>query len=544
MNRILFKTACLFLMLTFGFQANAQMGGGTTIDSLDIAFLNWYNLDLKENKVMGMSTNKAYADLLDGKELKKKIIVAVIDGGVDIKHEDLEGRIWVNEDEIPDNGIDDDHNGYIDDIHGWNFLGNVSGENINYENYDFVRILAKYRTQFDSTTVEADLDSATVVKYKLYKVCNERYLSEIQENEQLKVQIEGFKSRIDSLIQVLEPYTKSEKPSLDQIKAAKPKDKGEKSAQKYLARLYKYGYTSGDADAYLKHIQEIFDYYLNIDLNARQLIGDNPDDFEDAFYGNNDVKGSDAGHGTFVAGIIAANRNNMGIDGVASHVKIMALRTVPDGDEDDKDVALSIKYAVDNGANIINMSFGKDYSPNKYMVDKAIKYAEEKGVLLVHAAGNSSENNDTITHFPVNIMDNGYVLANWITVGASSKEKGKELPGIFSNYGQTTVDIFAPGVDVISLAPENKYKKANGTSFSCPAVSGVAALVWSYYPELSVDELKSVLLKSVQPYSKKVIVPNKAYSKKIKAGFNTLSLTGGIVNVYNALELAEELMSK
>jgi len=346
------------------------------------------------------------------------------------------------------------------------------------------------------------------------------------------------------MLQIMESYIQTTYPDYEQLKAIKPLSKSDKETKEKLLKLFKYGASPKSIDRYLKYIAEKEEYYLNIDLNARSIVGDNPDDIDDAYYGNNGVCGPSAEHGTFVAGLIAANRdNNIGINGIADNVKIMTLRTVPDGDEDDKDVALSIKYAVDNGAHIINMSFGKDYSPNKKMVDEAIKYAEDKGVLLIKAAGNNSDNNDTIKHFPDYELADGVKVKNSITVGASSKKAGKELPGIFSNYGPTTVDLFAPGVNIISLYPNSKYNMANGTSFSSPVVAGVAALVWSYYPELSVTDLREVLLNSTTTYTKKVYVPNTKARKKQKASFKNLSVTGGIVNAYKALDLAAKKVS-
>ncbi len=518
----------------------AQGDSGTSIDLLDNTYLNWYNLDYKTDKVIGVSVNKAYNELLVNKTPKKKMIVAVIDAGVDIHHEDLQGKIWVNKNEIPENGIDDDHNGYIDDINGWNFIGSISGKNIIYENYEYVRIVAKYQSVFDSIETEAGVDVKDLESFKLYSTCKAQYDLEYQGYIYTKEGTENFKQSIDSIINVLEPYTKTLSPTFDQIEAIKTKNKAHASSKKYLHRLYKSGFTVESLDDYLEYIDENLNFYLNVDLKAREIIGDDVDDFDDAFYGNNDVMGPTSEHGCFVAGIIAANRNNnIGIDGIADSVEIMVLRTVPDGDEDDKDVALSIKYAVDNGANIINMSFGKDHSPNKYMVDQAIRYAEEKGVLMVHAAGNESYNNDAITHYPDRLLDDENGVENWIAVGASSKSNDKYLAGSFSNYGKTTVELFAPGVDVISLYPESKYHLASGTSFSSPVVSGVAALVWSYYPELSVAELKDVLLESATVYDRKVILPSDGMQKDQKVKFSTLSITGGIANAYKALQLAE-----
>ncbi|NTW32346.1 MAG: S8 family serine peptidase, partial [Bacteroidetes bacterium] len=304
-------------------------------------------------------------------------------------------------------------------------------------------------------------------------------------------------------------------------------------------------YSSGVNNEYLKKIRKSDSNKivknLNMEVDFREIIGDNPDDINDNKYGNNNVKGPDAGHGTLVAGVIAANRNNkIGINGVAEGVEIMAMRVVPDGDEYDKDVALAIKYAVDNGANVINMSFGKAYSPQKKFVEEAIKYAEKHNVLLVHAAGNDGVNNDSIEHYPTAKFDDGTISNNVLTIGASTFKADKNFAGFFSNYGQS-VDIFAPGVNIISLLPENKYTMANGTSFSCPLVTGVAALVWSFYPELTALQLAEIIKKSGTRHSRlKVYCPEKQTPKQVKIKFAKLCNTGASVNAYKALIMAEK----
>lgn len=539
-SHFLLGASLLFSVQSFAHN-NAKGKEGTTIDSLTASNLNWYNLDLREDKILGVSVQKAYVELLKDKTSTKKIIVAVIDGGVDIHHEDLQGKIWTNANEIPDNGIDDDNNGFIDDIHGWNFLGNAQGENIDVENYEYVRIINKYSHLYDSNVVVESLSKDEIEEYNLYVKCKDDYNEELSNYTLQKENIEGFKKKLTDNIAILEPYTHSLKPEKKDLVAIKPSNSDEKNALRFLNTLFNRGFTYDLLDEILKKNEQFLTKHLNLKLNARELIGDNIEDIEDSSYGNNRVNGPGSDHGTFVAGIIAANRNNnMGINGIADNVEIMVLRAVPDGDEYDKDIALSIRYAVDNGANIINMSFGKDYSPQKGMVDEAIKYAEEKGLLLIHAAGNEGENNDKNTHYPDKKLNDGMDVTNWITVGANSLKNNKNLPGVFSNYGNVTVDLFAPGVDIISLYTNSKYELASGTSFSSPVVTGVAALVWSYYPELTAIQLKQVLLESALVLNRKVIQPNTISNKKTKVKFSELSATGGIVNAYNAIKLADK----
>jgi cell wall-associated protease len=283
-----------------------------------------------------------------------------------------------------------------------------------------------------------------------------------------------------------------------------------------------------------KMIRNMYKYNkLDSDSMRTYLVGDDVNNPNEKYYGCNRVEGPDALHGSHVAGIIAAMRgNNLGIEGIANNVKIMALRAVPNGDERDKDIANAIRYAVDNGATVINMSFGKYYSPDKKLVDDAVKYAQSKDVLLIHAAGNESKNNDVELSFPNREFTDGTLATNWIQVGASSYKGGKSLIGSFSNYGQKKVDLFAPGVDVYSTIPDNKYISESGTSMASPSTAGVAALIRSYFPELKAEEVKAVMMKTVVPYKKSVVVPG---SKKDKKKVAELCISGGFVNANNAV---------
>jgi subtilisin family serine protease len=279
-------------------------------------------------------------------------------------------------------------------------------------------------------------------------------------------------------------------------------------------------------------------YNLNPQFDPRAIVGDNPANLSERGYGNTDVVGPDASHGTHVAGIIGAVRGNgVGIDGIAPAVRIMAIRAVPNGDERDKDVANAIRYAADNGAHIINMSFGKAYSPGKAAVDAAVKHAESKGVLLVHAAGNEGANLATAQNFPTPRYLGGGRPANWIEVGATSWKGADSLVAPFSNYGSELVDVFAPGVDILSTVPGNGYERESGTSMAAPVVSGLAALLMSYYPSLTAADVKRIILASATKRADlRVALPGSGES----VTFGTLSNTGGIVNAYNAVRMAQE----
>ncbi len=498
-----------------------------SINSFKPEQINWYNKDIKTDKILGTGVDKAYSTLLTNLKPKKTVVVAVIDGGVDINHEDLQGKIWVNTKEIPGNNIDDDNNGYVDDIHGWNFIGNRTGENVIYENYEFTRILRQEN-------------------HASYNKAKEQYEKELKKNQTEKLNIGKFEDLYYKLKSIIKEGTGIDVTNENDLAKVNSNDEMVKKAKDFLAERYKMGFTESMLTRIKERNYEVSTYFLNKDFDARKIIGDNPADINDRNYGNNDVKGPRANHGTGVAGLIAANRNNnIGINGVTSNVLIMAIRTTPNGDERDKDVALGIIYAVDNGADVINMSFGKAFSPQKELVDQAVKYAESKGVLMVHSAGNSGENIDVTESFPTPYYKTGGKATNWITIGASENKLGKTTPAVFSNYGAKNVDLFAPGVDIVSLDTTNTYSMNSGTSFSGPIVSGVAALLLSYYPELTPQQVIEILMESsFKPKRPKMLIPNEESDKRSKAKFKTLSVSGGLVDAYAALQLAEKKYGK
>ncbi len=515
--------------------ALATSGNGpvSTVDSLNKKWVNWHNLDPEETKVQGASVYRAYKELLGQKTPKKTIVVAIIDSGVDTAHQDLQGKFWTNQDEIPGNGVDDDNNGYIDDIHGWNYLGNPNGENINQENLEYTRIVRELGERFDDLETE---------ELKLFQECKDRLEKEVDEYAEMRDNIASFKKNFLASEEILQNYFGSDNYLEEDVKSISPGTSTMARAKSFRLYCFQKHITLDELNGLLEYYDLQLDYYLNVDWEPRKIAGDDPSSIEDRDYGNNDVTGPSSDHGTSVAGVIAAVRNNgVGIDGIAEAVELMVLRTVPKGDEYDKDVALAIRYAVDNGAQVINMSFGKDYSPDRKWVDEAIRYAEENNVLLVHAAGNNGENIDDHQHYPVNHYLNGERAGTLITVGASSSRAKKTLPGSFSNYGTSQVDLFAPGVNIVSLAPDNHYDVSDGTSLASPVVAGVAALVWSYYPDLTAAQIKEILLRSTRSQAKrKVYRPDEENEKPGKIRFSELCSTGGLVDAYQALVMASE----
>jgi subtilisin family serine protease len=523
MNFFCGRILCLILLAAMPFMSFAQKP-------------NWQNLDLNADSTFGISTEKAYTELLKGKK-SVPVVVAVLDGGVDIDHEDLKARLWVNKKEKAGNGKDDDKNGYIDDVHGWNFLGSSKGS-VNYETLELTRLVRRDNARFanaDATSVKAN----ELPDFEAY----EKNKAELEkETAEAKIGLERF-SGIKTAIDAMVAKIGKENPTLQDFQNFKPSNDMEANIQRIVLNQLK---DSNFDEFYKSQIVSGYEYYknqveynLNLDYDPRGIVGDDPNNSKERFYGNNDVTGPDAKHGSHVAGIIAAVRtNDIGIMGVADNVVIMSVRNTPNGDERDKDVANSIRYAVDNGAKVINMSFGKSYSWDKAVVDEAVKYAVAKDVVLVHAAGNDNKDLEVEPNFPDPEYIGGGKAATWITVGASSWTNDGKIKASFSNYGKTKVDVFAPGVNINSTVPGSKYEKLNGTSMAAPVVAGLAALIRSYYPKLTAVQVKDIIMKSVVKVDQSVEIRGVADTKTVP--FADLCVSGGIVNAYNALKLAAE----
>jgi subtilisin family serine protease len=507
---------------------------------------NWFLLDPQTDSVQGVSAEKTYQTLLKDQP-SKTILVAVIDSGIDIDHEDLKSVIWTNEKEIAGNGLDDDKNGYIDDVHGWNFIGGKNG-NVDADTYELTREYIRLSKKFLSIDT-LKLNKKAAIEFAGYKKVKDKYLKLKAKNEQQYNLYNGMYTNLTQSIDTLKAKLKTDELTPELVKNFQSSDVKLLFAKGFLMNLYKNAGEDANISEYMGQLKEGVDYYkvivkygYNQDFNSREIVGDNYSNLFEKGYGNNDVKGPDPTHGTHVAGIIAADRKNeLGIKGIADNVKILPIRAVPNGDERDKDIANAIIYAVDNGAKIINMSFGKSFSPEKEVVDKAVKYAEMKGVLLIHAAGNDSDDIDVDKNFPTKKYLDGKEAKKWIEVGASAYGADENFVGDFSNYGKKMVSLFAPGVDVYSTVPNNKYKNESGTSMASPSIAGVAALLWSYFPELSALQVKDILLKSTRKFDNlKVIKPG----SKEEVLFSDLSSSGGLVNAYEAVKMANGMRRK
>lgn len=490
---------------------------------------NWYLNSPNKSKVYGTAANEAYERLTGRKSIP--VIVAVIDSGVEIDHPDLKEVIWVNSDEVPNNGLDDDHNGYIDDVHGWSFLGGKATD-INDEASELKRMVFLERKHFGNKKID-QVDPLEKARFEQYQTLKAKYDKEVGTNEATYQNLSLIAGYIDN-VKLASNGIFSKETNNSYV----PKDEKEKKIQSRL-KLFFIQLSPEQLDEEVHHALEMTASQvkmaaLDADSIRSVVVGDDPNDLTQRYYGCNRYEGPDAMHGTHVSGIIAAKRGNgIGIDGIAENAQIMVLRAVPNGDERDKDVANAIRYAVDNGAKVINMSFGKYYTLHKAYVDDAVAYALDHDVLFIHAAGNDAKNKDLEDSYPTRISNTGNIFPNWIEVGASgAATSSKKRIADFSNYGATTVDLFAPGVDIYSTVPDGKYEDASGTSMACPATAGVAALIRSYFPELSAVEVKEILMKTSTPLSKKIIIPGTKKKGKMK----DLSITGGFVNAANAVD--------
>ncbi|MEM9679467.1 MAG: S8 family peptidase [Bacteroidota bacterium] len=483
---------------------------------------NWGHLDLEKDTIPGMSVDKAYSEIIKNKK-GTKVIVAVIDSGIDIDHEDLDGVIWTNTDEVPNNGKDDDNNGYVDDIHGWNFLGDAYDEQL-----EFVRLLKSGKTS-DPRYKEAEA---------LFDTEYEKWLGR-------KTQYDQIAQAVNNADEALTKHFGKSDYTKEEVNAIKTEDESLKQAVQIAQYMYSNGIDSmasakKEIKEGLESINERLNFNLNKDFSGRKT-NDNIDDLTDKGYGNGNVKHvkKSESHGTHVAGIIAAERNNgLGANGVANNVEIMSIRAVPNGDEYDKDVALAIRYAVDNGAKVINGSFGKSFSPYSQWVRDAIKYAADNDVVIVHAAGNDSKDIDVEPNYPSDNVDGKEVSDNYISVGALAPKYGSSMVAGFSNYGKNNVDVFAPGASVYSTTPENEYATKGGTSMAAPGVAGIAALIRSQYPKLTAAQVKQAIVDSGLQLNTKVIVGGEASDVR---AFSELSKSGRIANAYNALIIASKL---
>lgn len=519
--------------------------------------VNWWHKSPGDG-FTGIASQAAYEKLI--KKEGQTVVVAIIDSGIDVEHPDLKDNIWTNPGEIPDNGIDDDKNGYIDDVHGWNFIGGPNGKNVNADSYEVTRVYGKLRYKYENAD-PLKLNKTQKEEYEVFKKAEKTVKEHRESAESSLKKIEEVEAQIVGAIAKVGDELKAQNLGLDKIADLDTKgdvilsygkrvvmEELKENPKRNLETIKEYILFELSSDK--QDVYNELNFAYNPDFDPRStIVMDNYADGLERVYGNNDVEGPDALHGTHVAGIVGAVRNNgIGNDGVATNVKLMSVRAVPDGDERDKDVANAIRYAVDNGASVINMSFGKGYSWDKTLVNEAVKYAAEKDVLLVHAAGNSAANNDETDNFPNDYLGKKgflffkkpYYAKNWIEVGALNYKGGEDAVARFSNYGKAGVDVFAPGVQIFATVPNNQYMFLQGTSMASPVVAGVAAVLRSQYPALTAEQVKEIIMTQVTPLTGSVKKPGSGEL----VPFSALSISGGVVNLEKALEAAAIVKGK
>lgn len=533
----------IFLLSLLTFKAQAQALPSTSRPPKD-----WWQLDLKQDSLPGISLRQAY-DLLKGRP-SQTVLVAVLDTPIDIAHEDLRDVIWTNERELTGERIDSDGNGYLNDLHGWCFVCSPDGKIVVGEQDEVTQITSMWQERFEGINPQT-LAPDDRRDYELYQQAKQETLKQRAYFGQLKEALADSVELRGQLAKWGDFFSKNTfgKTSVGLIKAKKLPEVRAKAWLEYLLSLggsNQLDYatvlllTQNRLKAFYDRVANLNDQGYNPDWQPRKVVGDDPGYGIERFYGAPAARADNMavfGHGTHVAGIIGAQRGNgLGMDGVADNVRIVSLAIASGGDERDKDIANAIRYAVNVGAKVINMSFAKRLSPHKAVLDDAILYAERKGVLLFNAAANDANDNDTTAYYPVANYQDGSKASNFIEVGNSTAYFNENLAAASSNYGRRSVDVFAPGSMIYATVPGSRYDYKSGTSMASPCAAGVAALVWSYFPTLTAAQVKRILLESAVKPNISVFRPG----SKTLVPFGSLSATGGIINAQAAVRKALE----
>lgn len=517
------------------------------LDTSYVVSKKWHYLDPVQDTVYGISLYKAY-DFLSTFPQKRKCVVAVIDGGGELDHVDLKNVLWTNKGEIPGNGIDDDNNGYIDDVHGWNFLGKPDGttfqDGISEGDREFLKLSHRYFGRDPTMTPEQRMYFGTKV------IPNSNFAKGYLQ----ATGIPGYVKYIEDFCTFISTNFRDKQEV--SVRKAIEKMQADETLRKDRERYNAFGYfvvrldslKNVPLDQYEEHLVQNFEKWgtaaitkLNEDVKkGREIEAEKIDPVTNKRYqGNGNLASLSMEHGTHVGGIIGADRhNNSDFFGIAD-VELMFVRVLAGKgcDEEDQDVANAIRYAVDNGANIINMSFGKFLSIDPKSVEKALEYAKKKGVMVVMAAGNETVNRDVVARYP----QCNSKSENIIVVGASDP---RGMTTVFSNFGKKTVHVFAPGFKIYSAFPGSSYKELSGTSMAAPVVTGIVALLWNYFPELKPKDLKKIILDTGIEGAKWTVRRRIDADKYKELSFKDMSVTGKIVNAENAVKKAAEIAAK
>jgi len=506
---------------------------------------NWYVKDILDDTISGISLDKVNSKLIRNNK-GKNVVIAVIDTEIDTNHEDLKGDFWVNNNEIPNNGLDDDKNGYIDDTHGWNFIGNIKGDNIIYSSFESTRIIKEFKNIYENK-IDSDVSPSQLFQYNQYKRALQYRQSELKTINAVLKRGPKIIKRYKDALQKVSPFLDEVDFTQKKLDSLKKEHNNLEPDINFLISCIQYNLKLKDLEKDLAFNRRKIDIYHNLDYNDRKILNENSNDLHDTNYGNNSVNSNSEKlyHGTEVAGVLAAKKiDNIKPKGFGDFIKIMPLCISSNGDEHDKDIALAIRYAVNNGAKIINITFGKTFSLRPNWVNDAIKYAESNDILIVCSAGNGNLDLDikqNYFHPKDTNQEKQEIVGNFIRVGASGHKIDSSLKASFSNYGKTEVDVFAPGVDIYTLMPNNKYKSDSGTSLSSPIVSGIAALLLSQYPDLKASQVKQIIMDSGVEYTIPQKIRLQGTKKDTLIPFNQLSKSGKIVNAYNALIMADSI---
>ena len=560
--------SCVFI---FGGQiSKAQLVRQKSESVKSQANLDWYNCSPEKDGIFGADINRAY-EFLKGKKVKHRPVIAVVGGGLDIEHEALKSNIWTDKREKED-GKDNDKDGYIDDIHGWNFIGGKDGRVMEYTlregDREFMRLKDKWgRIIHNKGQFFSYADGKKVVinppedmdEYFYYRnrVMYESPLAGAYGGTMLGYIVQEYAGKVDKEMRVRFP----EKTTFTAKELAACWDpNGEQDTLANLAMNmlgYAFGFSTGkDWDAIYKsfmadsYIEQTKNTYKNLydrsgNDQRKEIVGDDYLDINDRVYGNNVLLTSNAGSGTMMAGIIAGKRGVEGRNNPISEVaEIMPIViSGAKGESYLKDVALAIRYAVDHKADVIILPQQNSFYPEaqKIWVSEAIRYAEQKGVLVIVPAWELSYDLSLVTFYPNRWMDGKEEMTNLMVISSSDKNGN---PSMKSSFGEKEVDMYAPGIDILSTYTGDTYQSGSGVMLATSMVAGVAALVKSYYPELTGAQIRTILLESVT--SRKGI----EVEKEIRVAqqvtqdlflFEQLCLSAGILNAYNALVVAEKM---
>lgn len=568
----------MFLFLALSLFANmtyAQLLKNGSSNDKKQSDLDWFNCSFDKDGIYGAEVNKAY-DFLKDKKIKKRPVVAIIGTGLDIEHEDLKDAIWKNPKEKKINGKDNDKNGYIDDIHGWNFLGGKDGtvmeKTMEEGDREFIRLFDKgygkyfydgenfYQMINDKKTKVPAPDNMNEYRYYVNRVLSESRIAGSYGGYQLSYLIRDYGKHFDRMMRAKYPnqeLTQKEFGICYDPKAAK-----RDSLSEVAFMIYIMGFTVSQTDSWdvvhnaiksgdqitmaKEEYEKAMQQYGND--GRKEIVGDNYLDLNDYKYGNNVLLTSDAFAGTMLGGIIAANReNDWGMNGIMDKAELMTLRVkANEGEPYLKDVVLAIRYAVDNHADIIMLPQQATLYPDnqKKWVDEALKYAESKGVLVVVPTREYSVDMAKMEFYPNRWMTGEKELTNLMIVASSDKNGN---PSMSSNYGAKEVDLFAPGTDVYSSYTGDTYQKASGAGLAAAATVGVAALIKAYYPELSGSQIRNLLIKSVTSRADAEVEKGIRVKDRVTQDlflFGDLCLSKGILNAYNAVIAADKMSNQ